>query len=137
MPIYDNQPDNINLDAVDVLGAGKNVAFVHDPALGAYRAQRSTDTQPPGTGPLLLQTSGSITTTSQALPSVPTGAGYARLRLGVGISARYDGTPATGGPSDESYIAGGTLELLSAGEIAGFRFIGTATGTYSIVYRSS
>lgn len=137
-PVYDSLPDNISADAVDVLGAGKSVTFIYDAALGAYRAQRSTDAQPPGNGTLLAQMTATITTASQALTGIPAGATFAQLQFrGAGVSARYDGAAASNSAAEEQYAAGGTLRLTNAADIAGFRYIGTGAGSISILYRSS
>ncbi len=93
--------------------------------------------RPAGTGPLLSQTSGTITAASQALTGIPAGANFAQLQFhGAGVSARYDATDASNSPSEETYAAGGTLRLITAADIAGFRYIGTAVGAFSITYRS-
>jgi hypothetical protein len=52
---------------------------------------------------------------------------------------RYDGTYASGGPSEEQVQSSGMLILETAAEIAGFRYIALAggTGSFSVVYRSN
>lgn len=89
-----------------------------------------------GTGKILAQTSGTTDNTPRSL-TPPANAGYARLVLsGADMSARYDAQPATGGPAEEKYQAGGVLELTSVQEINGFRYISTGgSGTFSVIYR--
>ena len=92
----------------------------------------------PGSGTLLLQTSATITTASQALVGVPGTATFAQIQLhGGGISARFDGTAASFGAAEEQYAAGGTVRLTTAGDIAGFRYIGTVAAAFSIMYRTA
>jgi len=147
----DGLPDNQPADATDILGLGKALTYLFDPSLSGVSKLRpmtpadlagagsGSGVAAPGTGTILGQSSGTIDATSRQLPSVPAGSGYARLQLhGAGISGRYDGATATKAADEELYDAGGTLELLNAAEIAGFRYISQGgTGSYSVIYRSN
>lgn len=142
VPNYDNMPDPISADAVDVLGAGKSADLLFDPVLGKLRVMSTADLTAvqlqAGQGAVLGQSTGTIDATPRQLTGIPAGSGYARLQFhSAGVYARYDGTAASGSALEEQYAAGGLLELTSAADIANFRYVTlSGAGTFSVLYRS-
>ncbi|WP_407543769.1 hypothetical protein Q0M94_28620 (plasmid) [Deinococcus radiomollis] len=144
--LTDNRPDDLLPDAADAFTVdgviNRSVGYLFDLTTGKLRAVTSADqaagaTQA-GQGALLGQATAVIDATARQLTSPPAGAGYARLQFhGAGVYARYDGTAASGSAAEEQYAAGGTLEITSAADIAGFRYVTlSGTGSFSVLYRS-
>ena len=140
--------DTLKLDIKSWRLAQRHIAVLHtvDPvdggitpvATGTLGGAAAAVT--PGSGTILGQVTAPIDGTSRTLTSPPAGAGYAFMQIqGSGISARFDGAPATGAAGEIQYAADGFLELTSAAEIAAFVYIrsGTGTGNLNIVYRSN
>lgn len=138
-PAYDNTPDPVNLDAVDVLGAGKTVILVHDTALGAYRAARVSDFTGAGASasPLALKREEALPMTGAAiaLPAAPAGASKVTVQAQNGdIRARLDG--ATTAPTSTSgliYYEGEQADLLAA-VFTTVRVIGAAGTALELVW---